>query len=116
MAQMTMENGRVREMTSEEEVALEAQRALDAASHASQVPPLTRRQLRMGLVLNGIALDQVDAALAGIEDPQGREIAKIEWEDAMQFERSHPLLQQVGTALGLVDAQIDAMWMQAATL
>lgn len=78
--------------------------------------PLTARQLRLGLVSNGFSLDQVEATIAAIEDPQARAVAQIEWEYASQFERDHPLLQQVGAALGLTEAQIDNMWQQALSL
>jgi len=80
------------------------------------MPALTSRQLRLGLVLHGISLSSVEAAIDAIEDPTDREVARIEWEYATTFERSHPLVNQVGTALGLTPEQIDAMWTEAATL
>jgi len=79
-------------------------------------PPLTARQLRLGLVRNGFALDQVEATIAAIEDEQDRAVANVEWEHASQFERTHPLLRQVAAALGLSEGQIDAMWEQALAL
>ena len=78
--------------------------------------PLTSRQLRLGLVLNGISLSSVEAAIDAIEDETDREVARIEWEYATTFERSHPLIEQVGAALGLTPEQIDDMWAEAATL
>ncbi|MEB2845940.1 hypothetical protein [Endobacterium cereale] len=75
--------------------------------------PLTARQLRLGLVTNGIMLDHVESTIAAIDDQQARDIAKIEWEYASQFERSHPLIAQVGAALGLTDKAIDEMWIAA---
>jgi hypothetical protein len=78
--------------------------------------PLTARQLRLGLVLNGISLPSVEAAIDAIEDPTDREVARIEWEYATTFERSHPLVNQIGAALGLTPEQIDAMWAEAAAL
>ena len=77
--------------------------------------PLTARQLRLGLVTNGISLSSVEAAIDAIEDQTDREVARIEWEYATTFERSHPLVNQVGTALGLTPEQIDDMWTEAAT-
>ncbi|MCB5201872.1 hypothetical protein LH464_05190 [Neorhizobium sp. T786] len=77
---------------------------------------LTPRQLRLGLVTNGFSLDQVDGVINAIEDPQHRAIAMIEWRDASQFERDHPLIAQVGAALGLTGDQIDGMWEQALPL
>ncbi|GGG48187.1 hypothetical protein [Chelatococcus composti] len=78
--------------------------------------PLTSRQLRLGLVLNGISLSSVEAAIDAIEDPTDREVARIEWEYATTFERSHPLVNQIGVALGLTPEQIDDMWAEAAAL
>src|SRR3546814_15286669 len=79
-------------------------------------PSLTARQLRLGLVANGLGLDQVETAIAAIEDPQQRDVASIEWQHASQFEREHPLIAQVGTALGLTVEPIDAMWVIARKL
>lgn len=78
--------------------------------------PLTARQLRLGLVTNGFALEQVEAAIADIDEPQQRAIASIEWQYASQFERSHPLIAQVGASLGLANEQIDGMWASALIL
>lgn len=80
------------------------------------LPPLTARQLRLGLIAAGIALSSVEAAVAAIEDAAGREIAKVEWEYASQFDRDHPLIEQVGVALGLTPEQIDAAWLAAVNL
>jgi hypothetical protein len=79
------------------------------------MPVLTSRQLRLGLVLHGISLSSVEAAIDAIEDTTDREVARIEWEYATTFERSHPLVNQIGAALGLTPEQIDAMWTEAAT-
>jgi len=57
----------------------------------------------------------VEAAIDAIEDETDREVARIEWEYATTFERSHPLVNQIGAALGLTPEQIDAMWAEAAT-
>jgi len=78
-----------------------------------QLPPLTARQLRLGLVAAGILPSQVDTAIAAIPDTNDRAVAEIEWEYASQFERDHPLIEQVGTALGLTSEQIDTMWQAA---
>ena len=77
--------------------------------------PLTARQLRLALVTKGISLSSVKAAIDAIEDETDREVARIEWEHATTFERSHPLIEQVGAALGLTPGQIDDMWAEAAT-
>ncbi len=49
-------------------------------------------------------------------DDTAKETAKIEWEYSRTFNRIHPLVATVGTALGLNDTQIDAMWLAAVNL
>lgn len=80
---------------------------------APSLAPLTSRQLRLGLVGGGVMPAQVDAAIAAITDDVARAVAEIEWEYASQFERDHPLIEQVGMALGLSVEQIDTMWQAA---
>lgn len=76
---------------------------------------LTRRQLRLGLLGLGITSAQVEAVIADLDEP-GRSVALIEWQDATTYERAHPLVEQIGTALGLTVAQLDAAWAGAALL
>ncbi|WP_276200172.1 hypothetical protein [Chelatococcus sp. XZ-Ab1] len=78
--------------------------------------PLTARQLRLGLITNGIALSDVEAAIGGVEDETERAAAQVEWEYASEFVRHHPLIDQIGAALGLTPAQIDTMWQGAQSL
>ncbi|MBI1620361.1 hypothetical protein [Aquamicrobium zhengzhouense] len=78
--------------------------------------PLTARQLRLGLIGAGVSLADVDAAIDGIPDEAGREVARVEWEYASQFEREHPLIGQVGSALGMSAEDINTAWLAAADL
>lgn len=78
--------------------------------------PLTPRQLRLGLIGAGISLASVDAAINSIENQYERDVARVEWEYASIFERTHPMIGQIGTVLGLTTEQIDAMWDAATTL
>lgn len=73
--------------------------------------PITRRQLRLTLLAHGL-LDQVEPAIAALDEPE-RSVATIEWQDASEYRRDHPLIAQVGTALELDEAAIDAMWIEA---
>ena len=80
---------------------------------APQVPAkVTRRQVRQALLLAGL-LDKVQPAIDAIPDPQQRQLAQIEWDDSQDFERHRPLLIQLGYALGLDDAGLDAIFIQA---
>ncbi|MCV0352558.1 MAG: hypothetical protein K5863_20970 [Nitratireductor sp.] len=80
------------------------------------MPPLTARQLRLGLIANGVTLASVQAAIDGIADPVEREAAHVEWEYATAFERLHPLIEQIALALDLTLAEVDSMWLAAESL
>ncbi|ASY63618.1 hypothetical protein SJ05684_c21770 [Sinorhizobium sojae CCBAU 05684] len=80
------------------------------------MPNLTARQLRLGLVSGGFSIVQVDAAIAAMPDGVEKENAKIEWEYATTFKRTHALIGSIGAALGLTEDQIDTMWNAAASL
>jgi hypothetical protein len=81
------------------------------------VPPVpgvpqsvTPRQARLALLANGL-LDQVTAS---VNSAGGATL--ITWEYASVFLRTDPLITSIGAALNLTDAQIDALFVQAATL
>lgn len=76
---------------------------------------VTRRQARQALLLKGL-LDKIEPAIESIPDATQRGLALIEWQDSQVFERSRPLLVQIGLALGLDSAGMDALFMYAATL
>ncbi len=79
-------------------------------------PDITRRQLRLWLHRSGVPTSAVMAALDAIQDPDARAEAIIEWEDATVFQRSHPLIESIGAALGMTSEQLDAAWMGASHL
>lgn len=74
----------------------------------AQMPPISKRQLRLTLVRNGISLSELDAAIMSMGDE-----AIIEWQDASEYRRLHPLLNQVAAHLNLTQDQIDTMWQEA---
>jgi len=87
-----------------------------------QPPPaaVTRRQLRLWLVRSGYTLAQVEALIDALPEPQRTE-ARIEWQDATQYERGHPLLRQLAGALlkldgAALDTALDQAFRQAAAL
>ncbi|KOC19252.1 hypothetical protein GL58_18780 [Comamonas testosteroni] len=84
------------------------------------VPPrvpsrVTRRQARQALALAGL-FAAVQPAINAIPDPQQRQLAQIEWDDSQDFERERPLLIELGHAIGLDDAGIDELFIQAGAL
>jgi len=70
---------------------------------------ITPRQLLQALVILGIDLSMIDAALDSLPEPT-RSLAKISWERAIGFNRYDPLVSSVGMLLGWGDAEIDALW------
>lgn len=73
-----------------------------------QMPPISKRQLRLTLVRNGISLEDLDSAIISMGDE-----AIIEWHDASEYRRLHPLLNQVAAHLDLTPEQVDVMWQEA---
>lgn len=77
-------------------------------------PPVvvvTPRQARLVLLQAG-HLDAVEAMLA----QPGNEAAQITWEYALEIRRDDALVTAIGSALGLTDAQIDALFEAAKVL
>ena len=80
------------------------------------VKPLTRRQFRLALVMNGFALADIEAVINSIEDATQRQITLIEWQDGTTFERNSQNLIAMAAMLDLSKAQVDALWAQGLTL
>lgn len=75
---------------------------------------VTMRQARLALLAAG-HLGEVTAAIDQLPEPQ-KSAAKIEWEYAASVERQSDFVAQMGQALGLDDAQLDALFTAAAAL
>lgn len=75
---------------------------------------VTMRQAR--LALHGAnKLSTVDAAIDALSEP-ARTAARIEWEYSNDVQRHNGLVAALGPALGLTDAEIDALFRVAAGL
>lgn len=94
----------------------------DGAAVVAKPPPppppvptrVTMRQARLALLGAGL-LPQVDAAVAAIAGTAG-DAARIEWEYALTVERNSALVASLTAALALTEAQLDALFTQAAVL
>ena len=78
--------------------------------------PLTRRQFRLVLVMNGYNLADIELLIDQTIDDIQRQIIQIEWQDATVFERNSSSLLAMAALLGVSSAQIDTLWSQALTL
>ncbi len=82
-----------------------------------QMPSLTARQFRLGLLRSGRSLSQVETAIAAIADPTEREMAQVEWEYAAEFNRTHPLVVSLSVTLGFsTPEEVDALWLSSLQL
>lgn len=79
------------------------------------IADVTPRQIRQALILSGVSISQIDDALESLPEPT-RSLAKTEWEYSTSFQRSRPLVSQVGALLGWSSTQLDDLWLYAAGL
>ncbi|WP_296084163.1 hypothetical protein [uncultured Agrobacterium sp.] len=75
--------------------------------------PVSRRKLRLTLVRNDIPLSRIDALISALPEGREKDEAKIEWEDATEFDRDHPTLLLIALALNLSKERVDEMWREA---
>lgn len=82
---------------------------------AQTIPDVTPRQIRQALVLGGISLATIDAALNSLPEPQ-KSLALISWNYSLAFERNQELVESVAHLLGWTSQQLDDLWLFAGTL
>ena len=104
-------NGARVEMTPEEESAFEASRAPGPTPIPQEV---TMRQARLALHNAGL-LASVEASINALLEPK-KSMVRIEWEHSQTVQRSRGIVVELGTAMGLTSAQIDALFTAAAAL
>jgi hypothetical protein len=101
--------------------------AEEAGEVISVTPPrivpeqVSMRQARQALLMatnsDGVSLlSQVQVLIDAIADPMDREWMQIEWDRSQVVTRNRPSVVQIGTGLGLTAAQLDDMFVYAATL
>lgn len=74
------------------------------------------RQLRIALIKSGINLSAIENQIDAIQDPIQKEIAKTEWEYALEMKKDHPLVSMIATNLNLTNQQIEEIFILAASL
>ncbi len=84
------------------------------AQTAKQRQVVSMRQARLALLEAGL-LSKVNDALAAMAGAEG-EAARIEWEYAAEVKRSSPQVASLSAALGLSEAQLDALFTKAASM
>lgn len=87
------------------------EQAVVAYTPPSIVPGIvSRRQAKLALLEAGL-LATADAIIAGADQE-----TQINWADAVEFRRDHPLITAIGGALGMTSDQIDDLFRLAVTL
>lgn len=117
VSNVTLENGRIIAATGGDVDQLNERLTRAKAAGTLNVPavaPITPRQLRLWLHRNGHLADVV-AQLNALPEPAKTE-AETEWEYALDFDRNHPLVAQIGAILGFDEAALDAAWREAAAI
>ena len=76
---------------------------------------ISKRQAKQQLLLDG-KLGQVQEVINSIPDETERMMAQLYWDESTEFERSHPTLTEIGAALGLTEAELDMMFINASKL
>jgi hypothetical protein len=105
------------QLTTEEVAKAQANTAALAAEKAAYVPPVvTMLQARKAMILSGVTIASVSAAIEAIVDTQARELAQTEWEYSTTFRRDSELINSLSPALNLTSEQVDSMFVLAATL
>jgi len=75
---------------------------------------VTMRQARLALLGAG-KLAAVEAAIAALPEP-AKTAALIEWEYSNEVQRHNGFVSQLAPLLGMTEAQLDALFIQAAAL
>lgn len=75
--------------------------------------PLTRRQLRLGLLEIGLAETAVLEAINEIEDATERAVALIDWQDADNYNFDHPLVKKLISKVGIPQQTVIQAWLAA---
>lgn len=113
----TIEDASQRVVTIEEDGAVIVRIWIPAPVEPVAIPEsISPRQIRLWFIQNNIPLATVENAINGIEDVVLREITKVEWEYSPYVERNHPMINNLGAALGLTPEQIDQAFITASNL
>ena len=88
-----------------------------APTPAEPVPSeVTQRQMRLWLLSVGITDAQIRAVIEANPDATARAAALIEYDYASVYQRSHPLVSQIGTTLDMTSDEVDEAFRVASRL
>lgn len=83
---------------------------------ATEAPPISVTKLSFSLACGELLWSDIKAAVASISDPADKSDAEKYLAFSQIVTRNHPLVIQLAAALGLSDAQVDAVFAAAKIL
>lgn len=73
---------------------------------------ISKMKLRMQLILSGIPLSSIYAAIEQIPDSVQKEIVLTKWEHAVTFDRTDETLNGMAQMLGMTQEQLDTIFIE----
>jgi hypothetical protein len=73
---------------------------------------ISKMKLRMQLILSGIPLASIYAAIEQIPDSVQKEIVYTKWEHAVTFDRTDETLNAMAQMLGMTQKQLDTIFIE----
>ena len=89
---------------------------IEAINKAKVPKSVKNMKLRLALIQSGISISSIDAAIQAIEDTTVRESIQTMWEYAEYYERYNPQLIAMAASIGIIDEQLDQLFILAETL
>lgn len=83
---------------------------------ASDVPQTVSRAQGKAALIQAGKWDDVTAFIDGISDPEQKALADVALNDAQDWRRDSPFLNQAATAIGLTGTDLDALFTTAAAI
>ncbi len=77
------------------------------------LPPLTRRQFKLALLHAGLT-DEINTAIAGIDDATLKAVIEIEYNESTEFRRTSDSVKYMCNLLSLTNDEINELWLRAA--
>ena len=74
---------------------------------------ITKGQARRQLIKMGVMPSDVQAIIDQIADTTERAIAQSYWDDEQYYLRDHPIMLQIGVAMGFTETQMDDAFREA---
>lgn len=93
-----------------------AGKVVPASLPGPEVPQVVTNGQAREALLNAGLYDQVGPAIASIEDADIRQRAEIAWQYRPSVERNSPFVAMIAQALGMTEAALDNLFIEAAQL